>query len=84
LKYSFRLDFLIVLSGVRKDVNGEKNLRTIWEELGIDFPEIFNLCTTQTLENTVMDQEMKRPMTETPEKRLKTVIPRETSHGQKM
>jgi hypothetical protein len=44
----------------------------------VEFPEIFNLCTAQTLENTAMDQEMKRPMTETEEKRLKAGIPRET------
>jgi hypothetical protein len=56
-------------------INGEKSLRTIWEELGIEFPEIFNLCTAQTLENIAMDQEMN---TETEEKRLKTGIPKET------
>jgi hypothetical protein len=43
-------------------INGEKNLCPIWEELGVEFPEIFNLCAAQTLENTVMDQEMKHPM----------------------
>jgi hypothetical protein len=42
-------------------INGEKSLRTIWEELGVECPEIFNLCTAQTLENTAMDKEMKRP-----------------------
>jgi hypothetical protein len=46
--------------------------------LGVEFPEIFNLGVVQTLENTTMDQEMKRPMTETEEKRLKVGIPRET------
>jgi hypothetical protein len=60
-------------------INGEKSLRsevrTVWEELGIEFPEIFNLCTAQTLENIAMDQEMN---TETEEKRLKTGIPKET------
>ena len=44
----------------------------------MEFPEIFNLGVAQTLENTVMDQEMKRPMTEAEEKRLKAGIPRET------
>jgi hypothetical protein len=59
-------------------INGEKNLRTFWGKLGLEFPEIFNLGVAQTLENTVMDQEMKRPMTEAEEKRLKAGIPRET------
>ena len=57
---------------------GEEPSHTIWEELGVEFPEIFNLCMTQTLENTGMDQEMKRPMTETEKERLKAVIPKET------
>jgi hypothetical protein len=59
-------------------INRVKNLHTILEELGVVFPEIFKLYSVETLENTVMDQEMKRPMTETEEKRLKTDIPRET------
>ena len=32
-------------------ISGEKSLRTIWAELGDEFPEIFNLCAAQTLEN---------------------------------
>ena len=47
-------------------------------ELGDEFPEIFNLCAAQTLENEAMDQEMNRPMTEAEEKRYKAGIPRET------
>ena len=43
-------------------ISGEKSLRTIWAELGVEFPEIFNLCAAQTLENTARDQEMRRPM----------------------
>ncbi len=39
-------------------IRGEKYLRTIWTELGEEFPEIFNLCTVQSLENEVMEQEM--------------------------
>ncbi len=53
-------------------------LRTIWAELGDKFPEIFNLCAEQTLENATMDQEMKRPMTSAEEERCKAGIPRET------
>jgi hypothetical protein len=34
----------------------------IWSELGDEFPDMFNLCSSQTLENT--DIEMKHPMTE--------------------
>jgi hypothetical protein len=41
-------------------INGGKSLRTIWAELGDEFPEIFNLCSAQTLDNAAMDQEMKR------------------------
>jgi hypothetical protein len=47
------------------------------QALGDEFPKIFYLCTAQTsktLENTVMDQEMKRPMTEVKEKRYKADI----------
>ncbi len=57
---------------------GEKNLRTIWQELGTEFPEIFDLCAAQTLENTAMDQELKRPMTEAEKERLKAGISKET------
>ena len=58
--------------------SGEKSLRTIWAELGDEFPEIFNLCSAQTLENAAMDQEMKHPMTEAEEKKYKAGIPKET------
>ena len=47
-------------------------------ELGDEFPEIFNLCAAKTLENAAMDQEMKRPMTESGEQRYRTGNPRET------
>ncbi len=50
-------------------ISGEKNLRTIWTDLENEFPEVFNLCSAQTLENAVMKQEMDRPMTEAEEKR---------------
>jgi len=30
-------------------MKGGKNLRTIWTELEVEFPEIFNLCTSQFL-----------------------------------
>ena len=39
-------------------INGGKNLRTTWTELGDEFPEIFNLCAEQNLENVAMDQQM--------------------------
>ena len=58
-------------------ISEEKNLRTIWAELGEDFPEIFNLCTAQTLENAVRQQELDRPMTEAEENRHKAGTPRE-------
>jgi hypothetical protein len=57
---------------------GKKNLRTIWQELGTEFPEIFDLYAAQTLENTAMDQEMKRPMTESEKERLKAGISKKT------
>jgi hypothetical protein len=40
-------------------INGENSLRTIWTELGDEFPAIFNLCAAQTLENAAMDQAVK-------------------------
>jgi hypothetical protein len=46
--------------------------------LGTEFPEILDLCVEQTLENTVMDQEMKHPMTEVEKERLKAGISKET------
>jgi hypothetical protein len=46
--------------------------------LADEFPEIFNLCLAQTLENAAMDQEMKHPMTEAEENRYRTVTPKET------
>jgi len=44
----------------------------------MEFPEIFDLCVTQTLDNTVMDQEMQRPMTQTEMERLKDGLSKET------
>ena len=55
-----------------------KSLRTIWAELGDEFPEIINLCSAQTIENASMDQEMKRRMTVGEEERYKADTPRET------
>jgi hypothetical protein len=45
-------------------VNNEKCFRTVWSELAQEFPEVFNLCTEQTLWNAARDLEMKRPLTE--------------------
>ena len=56
-------------------MRGEKSLCTIWTDLGDEFPEIFNLCSAQTLENAAMEQEMIHPMTEVKEKRYKAVSP---------
>jgi hypothetical protein len=50
-------------------ISGEKDLRTIWTDLEDEFPEVFNLCSVQTLENSVMKQKMDRPMTEGGEER---------------
>jgi hypothetical protein len=59
-------------------VNGKKNVHTICQELGTEFPEIFDLCVTQTLENNDVDQEMRLPMTEVEKERLKVGISKET------
>jgi hypothetical protein len=32
-------------------INGEKTLKTIWNELEVEFPEIFNHCSVKLLEN---------------------------------
>jgi hypothetical protein len=56
-------------------VNGEKNLRTVWNDLEEEFPEVFNYCSVQTLENATMGQERTRPLTETEERKHKTGTP---------
>ena len=45
-------------------INGGKNLRTVWRDLEDEFPEVFNFCSVQTLENATMGQERNRPLTE--------------------
>jgi len=57
-------------------ISEQKNLRTIWTDLGEEFPEIFNLCTAQTLENAAIQQELNRPMTEAEKNRHKAGTPR--------
>ena len=59
-------------------MNGEKSLHTVWAEPGNEFPEIFNLCAAQTLENADGVEEMKRPMIVTEKERCKSGTPRET------
>jgi hypothetical protein len=58
-------------------ISEKKNLRTIWAELGEEFPEIFNLCTAQSLENAARQQELDRPITEAEENRHKAGTPME-------
>jgi len=45
-------------------INGEKTLKTIWNELEVEFPEIFDLCSVQLLENAATAQMGHHPLTE--------------------
>ena len=51
-------------------IEKEKNLRTIWTELVQEFPEVFNLYSTQSLWVTVEKREMDRLLTENEEKMI--------------
>jgi hypothetical protein len=42
-----------------------------------EFPEVFNFCSVQTLENATMGQERNRPLTEAEENKHKTGTPKE-------
>jgi len=46
-------------------------LRTVWEELGSEFLEIFNLCAAQSLWVAVRTQELAHPLTQTENNRMK-------------
>ena len=48
-------------------INGEKTLKTIWNELEAEFPEIFNHCSVQLLENAATVQVGHHPLTITEE-----------------
>jgi hypothetical protein len=58
-------------------INGEKNLKTIWNDLEDEFPEVFNFCSVQTLENETMEEERNRPLTEAEERKHKGDTPKE-------
>jgi hypothetical protein len=44
-------------------INGEKTLKTIWNELEAEFPAIFNNCSVQLLENAATAQVGHHPLT---------------------
>ena len=52
-------------------INGEKNLKTIWNELEDEVPEVFNFCSVQTLENAATEQARHHPLTEGEENKHK-------------
>ena len=52
-------------------INGEKNLKTIWNELEDEIPEVFNFCSVQTLENAATEQARHHPLTEAEENKHK-------------
>ena len=54
----------------------EKNLRTIWTELAQDYPELFNLCSAQSLWIAAEKREMDRLLTEAEEKMLTYLVSR--------
>ncbi len=58
-------------------INGEKNLKTIRKDLEDEFPEVFNFCSVQTLENATMGQAKNRPLTEAEENRHKAGTPKD-------
>jgi hypothetical protein len=58
-------------------INGEKNLKTIWNDLEDEFPEVFVFCSVETLENATMEQERHRPLTEAEERQHKADTPKE-------
>ena len=43
-------------------INGKKCFRTMWKDLAIELPKVFDLCAEQTLWNTARKTEMKRPL----------------------
>ena len=47
------------------------------KELAQEFPEVFDQCAEQTLWNEVRDTEVRRPLTQTEERRRKSGIPHE-------
>ena len=49
----------------------------MWRELTQEFPEVFDQCTEQTLWNTSRDTELRRPLTQTEERRREKGIPHE-------
>jgi hypothetical protein len=59
-------------------INGEKTLKTIWNELETEFPEIFNHWSVQLLENTVTSQVGHHPLTEAERRRRDTGTTEET------
>ncbi len=59
-------------------INGEKTLKTIWNELEAEFPEIFNHCSVQLLENAVVAQVGHHPLTEAKRRKRNDGITEET------
>ncbi len=59
-------------------INGEKPLKTIWNELEAEFPAIFNNCSVQTLENAATVQVGHHPLTEAEQRKHNDGITEET------
>jgi hypothetical protein len=58
-------------------INNEKCFRTVWKELAQEFPAVFDQCEEQTLWNSTRDTEVRRPLTQSDERRRKSGIPQE-------
>ena len=58
-------------------INSEKCFRTVWRELAQEFPVVFDQCAEQTLWNTSRDTELRRPLTQTEERRREKGIPQD-------
>ena len=63
----------LLLSHFRK-FRQEKNLRTMWTELTHDYPEVFNLCSAQSLWFTSGKREMEHPLTSVERETLGTGV----------
>ncbi len=59
-------------------INGEKTFKTIWKELEVEFPTIFNNCSVQLLENATTTQVGHYPLTDAEQSKRDAGITEET------
>jgi hypothetical protein len=65
-------------------INGGKTLKTIWNELETEFPEIFNHCSVQLLENAATSQAGHHPFTEAERRKRDAGTTEETIQSSEM